>query len=135
MQDDPESDFHLLPSRHSCDELMSRSLHDGRDDDDDDDGEDSDYVIVDDFCTSQVMLNSGSKSHGKSLLFETLFGFAFFGCFVFHPVSPKIAHLQDKSGVCGEASCRQCLLEKLSSRGLSLESENGEGMQCRAGTR
>ena len=43
----------MPPSRHSCDELMSRSLHDacgGRDEDDDD----SDYVIVEDFCDSRV---------------------------------------------------------------------------------
>lgn len=47
-------DFHMPPSRHSCDELMSRSLHDACGGRIDDDGEDSDYVIVDDFCDSRV---------------------------------------------------------------------------------
>ena len=40
----------MPPSRHSCDELMSRSLHDACDGD----GDDSDYVIVDDFCQARV---------------------------------------------------------------------------------
>ena len=36
-------------------------------------------------------------------------------------------------GGCGEASCRRCLLDKLSNRGLSLDSGNGgggNGEQC-----
>ena len=42
----------MPPSRHSCDELMSRSLHDACDGD----GDDSDYVIVDDFCQARVRM-------------------------------------------------------------------------------
>ena len=48
--DEGRSGFHMPPSRHSCDELMSRSLHDACGGDDDD----SDYVMVDDFCHSRV---------------------------------------------------------------------------------
>ena len=49
--------FHMPPSRHSCDELMSRSLYDACGED-----EDSDYMLVEDFCDSRVSVANGRGS-------------------------------------------------------------------------
>jgi hypothetical protein len=71
-------------SRHSCDELMSRSFNDGG------------------------RMRHAADGKEDSQASESAAG----------------------DGGCGEKDCRRCLLDKLSNRGLSLESGDADAGEC-----